>query len=84
MSEGTFVGDIIGAVTAPFHSPPKPPTLAPPNALSQTPTQADASKDASKKNLETEQQAASTSTVLTSGQGLLDTPSTTSRTLTGY
>lgn len=84
---GTVFGGIGGGLIANLFgdivNPPKAPTLAAPNALSATPTQADAAAPALKGTLDREKQAASTATVLTGGQGLLDTPSTTSRTLLG-
>lgn len=66
-----------------FVAPPKSPTLMAPNALSTQPTQADASKVGIQKTLDKEKQQASTSTILSGGAGLLDTPTTTSRTLLG-
>jgi hypothetical protein len=77
------VGDLFHNVGQMF-STPKQPTLQAPNALSQTPTQAQASATASQQTLQSEQQAASTSTILSGGgAGLLDQPTTTSRTLLG-
>lgn len=62
---------------------PNQPNLLAPNALSSTPTNADASSVASRRILDQERAAASTSTILTGGQGLLEQPTTTSRTLMG-
>jgi len=80
---GAIAGSKAGSTANMMLHPPKPPTLLAPNALSSTPTQADASKPAAEQNLEQEKAAASTSTILTGGQGLLDSPSTTSRALLG-
>lgn len=79
----------VSAIGSAFHaigglfSPPKAPDLQAPTALSSTPTEAQASQTAATKNLKDEQTAASTSTTLNGGQGLLDEPNTTSRTLFG-
>jgi len=83
------VGTVIGALTGQqtgkkageLLSPPDHPNLLAPNALSETPTQAQASKVAARRQLD--QQRQSTSTVLNGGAGLLDEPTTTSRTLLG-
>ncbi len=74
---------VVGGAIGKLLSPPKTPTLQSPNALSTTPSQADASAAASKQALTDEGNAASTSTILNGGQGLLDEPMTTSRTLRG-
>jgi hypothetical protein len=79
---GNIFHDVGNAVSSLFHTP-KAPTLAAPNALSATPTQAQASTTAAQQNLASETTAASTATVLTGGQGLLDEPTTTSKTLLG-
>jgi hypothetical protein len=75
---GNFVHNI-----GQLFSPPKAPELQAPTALSKQPTQAEAATAAINKTLDQEKVAASTSTVLTGGQGLLDQPTTTSRTLLG-
>lgn len=75
---GSKAGDAISNL-----GKPTPPTLLAPNALSATPTQADAAAAAGKATLDRERQAASTSTILSGGAGLLDQPTTTSRTLLG-
>lgn len=79
---GGFVGPGVKKVKD-YVAPPKSPTLMNPNALSQQPTQADGAKVGIEKTLAKEKQQASTSTILSGGQGLLDTPTTTSRTLLG-
>lgn len=76
------IGQIFHGVGQLFN-PPKAPTLSAPNALSAQPTQAQASQVAIQKNLSAEQTQASTSSLLNGGQGLLDEPKTTSRTLMG-
>ena len=76
------VGNLFHNVGQLFKSPDQP-NLQAPSALSQTPTQAQASSVATKQTLDQEKQAASTSTVLTGGAGVLDQPTTTSRTLLG-
>ena len=76
------VGDLFHNVGQLF-SAPEQPKLQAPSALSATPTQAQASTTAAQDTLTQEKQAASTSTVLTGGAGVLDQPTTTSRTLLG-
>lgn len=71
------VGQVISGDT------PQQPKLQAPNAMSQTPTQAQASATASAQTLTQEKQAASTSSVISGGAGVLDQPTTTSRTLLG-
>jgi len=89
---GTYFGGLVGGaygavagskssdVLAKFAKPDSP-ALEAPNSKSEIPTQDAASKTAAQKTLERERQIASTSTVLTGGAGLLEQPTTTSRTL---
>lgn len=86
----TGVGGLVGGAVGQFgdklldlFKAPKTPELKGPNALSSTPTQADASRVAIRKTLDEERAQFTTSSVLTSGAGLLDQPTTTSRTLLG-
>lgn len=60
----------------------KPAPLESPDAISSTPTQAETNTTALQKQLAQESMFASTSTILTGGQGVLDTPTTTSAFLT--
>jgi len=76
------VGDFFHNVGQLF-STPEQPKLQAPSALSQTPTQAQASATASAQTLDQEKQAASTSSVISGGAGVLEQPTTTSRTLLG-
>ena len=62
---------------------PQPPQLQSPNANSNTPTQAQTNTTALQTQLSDEHNQASTSTLLTGGQGLLDQPTTTSKVLLG-
>jgi len=78
------IGGILGEKEAEKKlAAPDLPTLQAPNALSPTATREEASKVAIRRRLEAEQRQASTSTMLTGGAGLLDQPTTTSRTLLG-
>lgn len=74
-----WVGNQIGSL----FTPPAQPSLQAPTAKSATPTLPDANTTALQNQLAKEKTAASTSAVLTSGQGLLDEPTTTSRVLMG-
>ena len=76
------VGNFVHSVGQLF-KPPSAPELKSPDALSSTPTQAQASATASAAQLSQEQAANSTSTVLNGGQGLLNDPTTTSSLLSG-
>lgn len=76
------VGDFFNQMGQMWNKPESP-KLATPSALSASPTQADASASASKQTLDQEKVAASTSTTLNGGQGLLDEPTTTSSSLMG-
>jgi hypothetical protein len=76
---GNKGGDALNAMT----HPPKTPDLNAPNALSATPTQASAARTASQQTLDNEANQASTGSMLTGGAGLLDQPTTTSKTLLG-
>jgi hypothetical protein len=81
---GGLVGGILGhegGNIMDMFSPPKQPELKGPNALSSTPTRAEASRVAARKTLDNEAAFASTGSLLTGGAGLLDEPATTSRTL---
>lgn len=72
---GNFLNDLL--------NPPKPPDLQSPTALSQQPTLADAAPVGAAATLQSEKSASSTSQFLSGGGGLLDEPTTTSRTLIG-
>lgn len=78
---GAIVGGIGGAVAA--NNTPAPPALIAPTALSQTPTIQKTNTSVIQNQLARNQNAQSTSSILTGGQGLLDTPTTTSRVLIG-
>lgn len=86
---GGIPGMILGAKGAKkvgeLFSTPQTPTLAAPNALSNTPDQGQASQVAARRMLDSERAASTSSTLLTpgGGAGLLDQPTTTSRTLLG-
>lgn len=72
---GQILGDLV--------NPPKNPTLQSPDTLSGVPTQAQASTTALQNQLTAEQNSKASYTTTTSGAGLLDEPSTTSRILLG-
>lgn len=63
--------------------PPDAPGLQSPNSLSSTPSIQQANTTALQNQLAKEKMAASTSSMLNGGQGLLDEPTTTSRVLMG-
>ncbi len=71
-------GGLLGGLAAPGGA-----AIKAPNANSSVPTAADANTTALQNQLSRERNEASTSSILTGGQGLLDEPSTTSRVLMG-
>jgi hypothetical protein len=73
----------LGKAVGSLFQAPKQPELQGPDALSAQPTQAQASTTTLQRRLTQEHAAASTSALLTGGQGLLDEPTTTSAMLTG-
>jgi hypothetical protein len=83
LSSVVSAGSAVGSAVGKLFSPPKTPTLQSPNALSTTPSEAQASATASSQSLQDEAAAAPTSTILNGGAGLLDEPMTTSITLRG-
>lgn len=77
----TGVGQVMKAVGLNIN-PPKAPDLQAPNANSSTPTVQQANTTAIQNQLSKEHMA-STGSILTGGQGLLDEPTTTGRVLVG-
>ena len=73
---GTFFNNL-------FTNPSAPTLQTPANAATPTPNQATASTTAIQNQLSREKQIASTSSILTSGEGLEDEPTTTSSILVG-
>lgn len=82
---GLIIGAKKGKEAANHLAAPTPPTLQNPNALSKQPTStADGAGAGINETLRREKAAASTSSILTGGQGLLDSPTTSRALLTGY
>jgi hypothetical protein len=90
--QNTVVGQVgqytnllgIGISAANALAPPSSPQpQSPSSANTPTPTLASTNTTALQSQLSNEQNAASTSTILTGGQGLLDQPTTTSKVLLG-
>lgn len=78
---GIFAGPL--SATAKQLAATPAPELKPPDALSSTPTLEQANTTRLQKQLASESAAAAYGTTLTSGAGLLDQPTTTSRVLLG-
>lgn len=79
---GSSVPDVTSKIGGLFQAPQQP-SLMGPDSMSAQPTLAQTSTTALQKQLTQEHAAASTSTLLTGGQGLLDDPKTTSNVLMG-
>lgn len=74
----TFIGSVLSAL-----APPDAPKLQGPNAKSSTPTTAQASTTALQNQIAQEKNARASMTNTTTGAGLMDEPTTTSRVLLG-